>query len=172
MAGVDDDARGQVEAILRAHGVDADAPVSALERASMSCVAFPTCALAMAESERALPGLLRRLEPIMEAAGVADEPIKLRVTGCPNGCARPYLGEIALVGKSLGRYNLYLGADFLGERLNALYAENLDEDAIVETLEPIIRHFGEARERGEHFGDFVVRTGYVTPPQEGRDFNT
>jgi sulfite reductase (NADPH) hemoprotein beta-component len=122
----------------------------------------------MAESERWLPTLLARLEPILKIAKLDKKAITLRVTGCPNGCARPYLGEIGLVGKSPGRYHLYLGAGFDGGRLNTLYRESLAEDEIVATLTPIIEHYARDRLECEHFGDFVVRTGYVAPFDHGR----
>jgi sulfite reductase (NADPH) hemoprotein beta-component len=93
------------------------------------------------------------------------------MTGCPNGCARPYLAEIGLVGKNLGKYNLYLGGAFAGQRLNKLYRENLGDDEIVATLTPIIQRFSRERQPGEHFGDFVVRAGYVTATVQGKDFH-
>ena len=138
---------------------------------AMACVAFPTCGQAMAESERYLPSLLDELDAVMRAAGLERDPIVIRMTGCPNGCARPYLAEIGLVGKNLGKYNLYLGGGFTGERLNKLYREALTDAEIVATLEPIIHRY--ARERGpdERFGDFVLRAGYVKPTRQGRDFH-
>ena len=94
------------------------------------------------------------------------------MTGCPNGCARPYLAEIGLVGKARGRYNLYLGADFTGQRLNRLYRENVDEREILASLDPILARFARERAPHERFGDFVVRAGYVHPARAGREFNT
>ena len=125
----------------------------------------------MAESERYLPSLLDKLDPILRAAGLEAEPIVMRMTGCPNGCARPYLAEIGLVGKNLGKYNLYLGGGFAGERLNKLYREGIGEEEIVGTLAPILHHYAGDRLPGEHFGDFVIRTGYVTATRQGRDFH-
>jgi len=134
---------------------------SALRRNAMACVAFPTCGLAMAESERYLPTLLDKLEVIMNEAGLQGEEIVVRMTGCPNGCARPYLAEIGFVGKAPGRYNLHLGASFAGDRLNRLYRENLAEDEILATLSPMLHDYAAERKPDERFGDFIVRAGYV-----------
>ncbi|GIX26447.1 MAG: sulfite reductase [NADPH] hemoprotein beta-component [Burkholderiales bacterium] len=160
-----------IDRILRAHGVELPEGMSALRLNALSCVALPTCGLAMAEAERWLPALVGRLEGVLENLGLRETPILLRVTGCPNGCARPYLAEIGLVGKSLGRYNLYLGASFTGERLNRLYRENLSEDEVVEVLAPVLEHYAANRNPGERFGDFAVRAGYVKPVRAGREFH-
>lgn len=143
-----------------------------LRRHAMACVAFPTCGLAMAESERYLPSLIDRLEAIMHDVGLGDDAIIVRMTGCPNGCARPYLAEIGFVGKTLGRYNLYLGGGFAGERLNKLYRENIDEATILEELTPLIQRYAAEREADEAFGDFVVRAGVIAPTLAGREFHT
>jgi sulfite reductase (NADPH) hemoprotein beta-component len=128
--------------------------------------------LAMAESERMLSGFLTRLEAIMEKVGLdKEERITVRVTGCPNGCARPYVGEIALVGKSLGHYNLYLGAGFAGQRLNKLYRESLTEEEVITVLTPLLEHYAQERHPGEPFGDFVIRAGYVDEVKAGREFH-
>src|SRR5690606_29717125 len=128
IAGVPAAERARIEALVVQHGLDAEnrAP-TALARSAVACVALPTCALAMAEAERYLPDLTAKLQPLLEAHGLAEAPILLRISGCPNGCSRPYLGEIALVGKAPGRYNLVLGADHRGQRLNTLYRENITE---------------------------------------------
>jgi sulfite reductase (NADPH) hemoprotein beta-component len=144
---------------------------SAIRINSMACVAFPTCALAMAESERYLPGFIDRFELLLQQLGLQQEPILLRMTGCPNGCARPFLGEIGLVGKAPGKYNLYLGAGFYGQRLNKLYRENINEKQIFEALTPILQHFANDRLDEERFGDFAVRNGYVENVLQGRDFH-
>jgi len=142
-----------------------------LRLASMACVALPSCGQAMAESERYLPSLLDKLDAVVRAAGLEKEPIVIRMTGCPNGCARPYLAEIALVGKNLGKYNLYLGGGFAGDRLNKLYREGLADEEIVSALEPIIHRYARERNPGEHFGDFTIRAGYVKATRQGRDFH-
>ena len=147
------------------------APVSGLRRNSMACVALPTCGLALAESERYLPDLIDALDERLVAHGLAADDIVIRMTGCPNGCARPYLAEVGLVGKGPGRYNLYLGATFDGSRLNKLYAEDLDHARIVAALDPLFAAYAAERQKGEHFGDFVVRAGFVAATRNGRDFH-
>jgi sulfite reductase (NADPH) hemoprotein beta-component len=156
-------------------GIAADnallAPRSGLRRNSMACVALPTCGLALAESERYLPDLLDLLEARLAGHGLSSDDIVIRMTGCPNGCARPYLAEIGLVGKGPGRYNLYLGAAFAGSRLSKLYAEDLDQAGIIERLDPLFAAYATEGNSGEHFGDFVIRAGFVAPTTNGRDFH-
>jgi sulfite reductase (NADPH) hemoprotein beta-component len=147
------------------------APWSGLRRNSLACVALPTCGLALAESERYLPDLLTALDERLAAHGLSGDNIVIRMTGCPNGCARPYLSEIGLVGKGPGRYNLYLGAAFDGSRLNKLYAEDLGHEAIVAALEPIFAAYAAERQSGERFGDFTIRAGFVAATGNGRDFH-
>ncbi len=158
---VDDEAKDRIDALLREHGIENSQQASALRLNSMACVALPTCALAMAESERYLPDLVTTIDDMLEGLGLAEEPITIRMTGCPNGCARPYIAEIGLVGKGPGRYNLYLGAGFAGQRLGSLVLDNADEKTILETLEPLLAAFAGEREAGEHFGDFLIRTSRV-----------
>lgn len=170
IAGVHSEERPGIEALLREHGIENDAGCSALRQNSIACVAFPTCALAMAESERYLPRLLDELDGLVTAAGLRDAPISIRMSGCPNGCSRPYLAEIALVGKAPGRYNLYLGASASGDRLNALYRENITEPQILEALEPLFARYAAERRPDEGFGDFTVRASIVPAMLAGRDF--
>ena len=146
-------------------------PASGLRRNSMACVALPTCGLALAESERYLPNLLDALEQRLATYSLSSDDIVIRMTGCPNGCARPYLAEIGLVGKGPGRYNLYLGAAFDGSRLSKLYAEDLDHALIIERLDPLFAAYAAERKRGERFGDFVIRAGFVARTGNGRDFH-
>jgi len=115
----------------------------------------------MAESERYLPGLLPKLEWLLDQHGLADAPILLRLSGCPNGCSRPYLGEIALVGRGPGRYDLRLGADFSGQRLNTVYRENVDEAAILAALDPLFVRYAAERAPSEGFGDFLLSSGLL-----------
>ena len=164
VAGVREADKRRIEAVARRHGLMHDQLPSALRREALSCVALPTCALAMAEAERYLPDLVGRLEPRLAALGLLAEPITLRVTGCPNGCARPYVAEIGLVGKGPGRYNLFLGGGFSGERLNRMLLENADEDAILAALEPLLGAYARERLAGEHFGDFLQRSGRLNGP--------
>lgn len=161
IANVAADQRERIDAIVAAHGLDGYRRGSGIRRHAVACVALPTCGLAMAESERYLPDILVKLETLLQVHGLQDAPILLRLSGCPNGCSRPYLGEIALVGRGPGRYDLRLGADFRGERLNRPYRENVDEAAILDALAPLFAAYAVDRHRGEHFGDFLVRTGVV-----------
>jgi sulfite reductase (NADPH) hemoprotein beta-component len=147
------------------------APWSGLRRNSMACVALPTCGLALAESERYLPDLMTALDESLAAHGLSSDDIVIRMTGCPNGCARPYLAEIGLVGKGPGRYNLYLGAAFDGSRLSKLYAEDLDHGAIVAALDPVFAAYAAELQKGERFGDFTIRAGFVAATGNGRDFH-
>lgn len=163
--------RLKIDALLKAHGLDRLDGGSGLRRNSMACVALPTCGLAMAESERYLPTLITKIDALLAEHGISDEPITIRMTGCPNGCARPYIAEIALTGRAPGKYNLYLGGGFAGQRLNKMVLENVAEPAVLECLGTVISHFAREREPGEHFGDFAIRAGYVAEVTEGRHFN-
>lgn len=162
----------QIESLIEEYGLTDGSRYSALRRNSMACVALPTCGLAMAESERYFPTLLEKIEPMLAEAGLQNEDIVIRMTGCPNGCARPALAEISFIGKAPGKYNMYLGGGFAGERLNKLYKENIGEAEILESLKPIIAHYGKERREGEHFGDFVIRAGYVKEVRSGQDFHS
>src|SRR5690606_5209536 len=169
IAGIRNEDRPRIEALLQQHGI-ARAARTRLRQTAMACVAFPTCGLAMAESERYLPSLLDKVEPMLEELGLADRPISMRMSGCPNGCSRPYLAEIALVGKAPGKYNLYLGAGAAGERLNALYRETLGEEQILAALSEVLGRYARERRGQEPFGDFVVRAGIVRGMRAGREF--
>jgi len=161
----------EIEALIREYGITDGKNYSALRRNSMACVALPTCGLAMAESERYLPTLLDKIEEILDEAGLRDEEIVIRMTGCPNGCARPGLAEIAFIGKAVGKYNMYLGGGFAGQRLNKLYRENIGEEEILRELRPILFRYARERREGERFGDFCIRAGYVKEVKDGRDFH-
>ena len=169
VAGVRPERRAAIEEIAASNGLSA--PPSGLRRNAVACVALPTCGLALAESERYLPDLLDALDARLAAHGLSRDDIVIRMTGCPNGCARPYLAEIGLVGKGPGRYNLYLGAAFDGSRLSKLYAEDVDHAAIIRQLDPLFAAYAAERKAGEHFGDFVIRAGFVTRTRNGRDFH-
>jgi sulfite reductase (NADPH) hemoprotein beta-component len=144
---------------------------TALRRNSLACVALNTCALAFAEAERYLPSLIDKLDVVIQECGLAEDAIVIRMTGCPNGCARPYLGEIGFIGRAPGRYNLYLGAGFAGDRLNKLYKEMLNEEEILAELTPIIRRYARYRAIGERFGDYVIKAGYVKATTHGTNFH-
>ncbi len=165
IAGVAANQRGTIDALVKKFGLDNYQHSSAMRLYALACVAFPTCTLAMAEAERYLPNFLDCLEVILKKYSLVQAPILLRISGCPNGCSRPYLGEIALVGKALGRYNLHLGADFQGRRLNRLYKENIDEAGILETLEPLLRDYASQRLGNEAFGDYLFRSGVLSAPK-------
>ena len=172
ISNIEDSQKPHIVALLEAFGLDVSIDSSPLRRNSMACVALPTCGLAMAESERYLPSLVSKIERILLKNGIADLPITIRMTGCPNGCARPYLAEIAFTGRAPGKYNFYLGGGFYGQRLNRLYLENVDEVRILQELDTIIAHYASARDEAEHFGDFVIRAGYVREVTSGTDFNS
>jgi sulfite reductase (NADPH) hemoprotein beta-component len=161
--------RKTIETIVTEHRMAENA--TALRRNSMACVALPTCGLALAESERYLPSLITKLEARLAAHGLTDEEITLRMTGCPNGCARPYIAEIGLVGKGPGRYNLYLGAAFDGSRMGKLFREDLDDEGIVAALDPVFAAYAKERKKGERFGDFTIRAGFVAKTMNGLDFH-
>ncbi|MCK8501100.1 assimilatory sulfite reductase (NADPH) hemoprotein subunit [Myxococcus fulvus] len=165
IAGIPPESRERIEALVREHGLEGFRTASPLKRNALACVALPTCGLAMAEAERYLPTFVERVEARLKTHGLQDANILLRITGCPNGCARPYLAEIGLVGKAPGRYNLHLGGDSRGQRLNRLYRENIDEAAILDTLEPLFAAYARERQPGEGFGDYVVRAGHVSAPR-------
>ncbi len=169
IANVSESNKPVIEALLEQYRLHA--PVSALHAHAMACVALPTCGLAMADAERYLPDLVNKVHALMSSHGVEDQPVVMRVTGCPNGCARPFVAEIGLVGKAPGRYNLYLGGGHNGERLNKLVAENIDEARILAVLDPLFKDYSQQRHPDEAFGDFCVRTGVVVATRHGVDFH-
>jgi sulfite reductase (NADPH) hemoprotein beta-component len=130
---------------------------SVIRKNSIACVALPTCGLALAESQRYLPTLISHIEGLVNNHGLSEDAIIIRMTGCPNGCGRPYAAEIGFVGTAMGRYNLYLGGDHEGTRLNRLYKESLDETAILSELDVLFWLYRKERITGERFGDFALR---------------
>ncbi|MEN8661633.1 MAG: NADPH-dependent assimilatory sulfite reductase hemoprotein subunit [Lentimonas sp.] len=163
--------KAQIDALVQQHGLDAYKTASGMRRSQIACVSLPTCGLALAESERYLPTLVTDLDVILEEAGLQNDEIVIRSTGCPNGCGRPYLGEIGLVGKVPGKYNLYLGAGFDGERLNKLYKTSVTHQEIIDALRPILLAYAKERNEGERFGDFTVRKDYVKATTAGNNFH-
>jgi sulfite reductase (NADPH) hemoprotein beta-component len=159
IARADSAARKAIEAILAEHGVKLRA--SALRASAMACVALPTCGLALAESERYLPSLITKLDALLAEHGLAEQKITVRMTGCPNGCARPYIAEIGLVGRNPGKYNLLLGGAHDGSRLNRLFREDAAEETILATLAPLFADYAKSRNGEEFFGDFVTRNKIV-----------
>ena len=169
IANVSADEKKKINETLKKNGV-LPGELSGLRQNSIACVALNTCGLAFAEAERYLPSLVTKIESILNEHGLFKDEIVIRMTGCPNGCGRPYLAEIGFVGKSEGHYNLYLGGNFNGSRLNALYRETLTEDEILGELAPIIADYAATRGDGERFGDFVIRKQYVKEIVKGSDF--
>ena len=148
----------QVEDILNKYGViQHTEKASNVRKQSMACVALNTCPLALAEGQRYLPHLITKIEGLLDVHKLADENIIIRMTGCPNGCARPFMAEVGFVGTAYGRYNMHLGANTAGTRLNKLYKENLDEEQILKELDVLLKMFVQKRKKKEHFGDFVMR---------------
>ena len=171
IAQVTDEQKPLIEKILKKFKVINASGISLLRQNSIACAALPYCGLAFAEAERYLPTLIDKIDKILEANDLLKVPISIRMTGCPNGCGRPFLAEIGLVGRAPGLYNLYLGAGFAGERLNKLYKEMVNEEQIIEALSPILQHYAQSRTQDEHFGDFVIRNGYLKATTAGKNFH-
>ena len=169
IAGVAPEDKAGIVAVLAQHGLDGGA--SPLRQRAMACVALPTCGLALAESERYMPDLVTALDAIMAEAGLSGDEVVLRMTGCPNGCARPYMAEIALVGRGPGRYHLYLGGAFDGTRLNKLYRRDVDHAGVLAALTPLLHGWAAGRLPGEHFGEWVIRAGHVAATLAGNQFH-
>ncbi|SDC43986.1 sulfite reductase (NADPH) hemoprotein beta-component [Paenibacillus sp. UNCCL117] len=162
----------KIEKLISQYKLTDGAHHSALRRNAMACVALPTCGMAMAEAERYLPELLDKVELLLDEAGLRQEEIVIRMTGCPNGCARPMLAEISFIGKAPGKYNMYLGGGFDGSRLNKLYKETIGEAEILGSLKEMFGRYAKERQQGEHFGDFVIRAGYVQAVHDGQQFHS
>ncbi|MCC6286604.1 MAG: assimilatory sulfite reductase (NADPH) hemoprotein subunit [Chitinophagaceae bacterium] len=162
VADVSEKDKAEIHAILDKYGIIKETEqATPLRKEAISCVAFNTCPLALAEAQRYLPALLSKMEPIMHKYGLDDDNISVRMTGCPNGCARPYAAEIAFIGTSYGHYNLQIGGDREGTRLNKLYKESLGEEAILNELDGLLKTYSKDRQPEETFGDFVMREGLV-----------
>ena len=170
VAGVSARDKPRIEKIARAHKLMDDAVTPQREH-SMACVSYPTCPLAMAEAERFLPQFTDKIDTLFAKHGLADEHIVLRVTGCPNGCGRAMLAEIGLVGKAVGRYNLYAGGNRQGTRIPRLFKENITEPEILGIVDGWLAAWASQRNANEGFGDFAVRTQIVKPVLDApRDF--
>jgi sulfite reductase (NADPH) hemoprotein beta-component len=150
--------------ILARHNIPVENQATIVRRASMACPALPTCGLALAESERLLPDLLTRIEGLMTELGLANEEIIIRITGCPNGCARPFMAEIGFVGKAPNKYQIYLGGNESSTRLNRLFKENVQNAAIVDELRPVLSRYARERQGGERFGDWCERVWWKEQP--------
>jgi sulfite reductase (ferredoxin) len=151
--------RDEIEAHLRSHGVVFAEDLTAVRRWTLACPALPTCGLALSEAERIREPLVDSIEAALRRHGLIEERISIRITGCPNGCARPYAGDIGLVGRTPGTFALFVGGDFEGTRLNAKLTEKVPEAAIADTLDPLLGAFAQERQAGEGFGDWCHRQG-------------
>ena len=160
LAGIEPSQRSRVEELLAEHGIEAAGSIPLALRNSMACPAIPTCGLAVAEAERALPGLIRQIASLLDELDLAEERISFRMSGCPNGCSRPYLGDVGFVGTTLGKYDVMLAGDFDGTRLNRVYAPNVPLAEIPSLLRPIFIEFRRERAADEGFGDWVQRVGF------------
>jgi sulfite reductase (ferredoxin) len=160
LAAIDPAHRPRVEQLMAEHGIVAVESIPRAVRHAMACPAIPTCGLAVAEAERALPGLIREIAAVLEELGLAEERISFRMSGCPNGCSRPYLGDVGFVSTTLGKYDVMLGGDFNGTRLNRVYAPNVPIGEIPSLLRPLFAEYGRVRVGGDGFGDWVNRVGF------------
>ena len=161
------DQRAALEQLLGEHGVSAGNPFSPTRLASMACPALPTCGLALAESERTLPSLLTGMEGLLSEVGLPNEELIIRMTGCPNGCARPYMAEIAFVGKGPNKYQIYLGGNEASTRLNRVYKDSVKGDDLLNELRPLLLRYRAERDPGERFGDFCARVIWPEPAAAG-----
>ena len=157
LANVSEADKSGISAVLAAHGVKTENQATILHAAAMACPSLPTCGLGLAESERMLPGFLDRIGKLLAEVGLAGEEIIIRSTGCPNGCARPYMAEIAFVGKAPGRYQVWLGGDVSGTRLNKVWKDVLKEADLETEFRPVFTRFAKERNVGERFGDWCSR---------------
>lgn len=169
LGAIPEERKHEIVRLLEKYHID-NSQYSQMRLHSMACVALPTCALAMAESQRYLPSLISKLEVTLDEVGLRHDAITIRMTGCPNGCGRPYLAEIAFIGKAPGIYNLHLGGGFAGNRLNRIYREGVNEEQILEIVRPMLRNYAKERLQGEHFGDFLLRTKVLLPVYHGHSF--
>ena len=170
LSGVDDEDLEHIKSMMAQYKLE-NLQFSGLRLSSSACVAFPTCGLAMAESERYLPELITKLEECLEKNGMRHDSIVMRMTGCPNGCARPWLAEVAFVGKAYGTYNMYLGGGYHGERLNKLYRSSIGEEEILDIMKPMLRKYALERHEDEHFGDWTIRSKIINETAEGKYFH-
>jgi sulfite reductase (ferredoxin) len=153
------DQRVPLEESLKTYGIATDPQAIGAYRFAMACPALPTCGLALAEAERALPSVVQQIETELNESGLGGVPLSVRMTGCPNGCARPFMGDIGLVGRSKDLYNIYIGGDWSNTRLNTLYAPSVRTEQILAILRPLLTLWRDERQAQETFGDFCHRIG-------------
>ncbi|WP_397537742.1 assimilatory sulfite reductase (NADPH) hemoprotein subunit [Rummeliibacillus pycnus] len=171
IANISPQKKSKIQSLIDQYHLTDGKHYSALRRNSIACTALPTCGLAMAEAERYLPSLITKIDEIIDEAGLHDEEIVIRMSGCPNGCSRAALAEIGFIGKGPGKYNMYLGASFTGDRLSKMYRENIDEAEILAELKSLLFQYAKEREEREHFGNFVVRKGIIKATTDGTNFH-
>ena len=166
IANVKPEVAGAINQILADHGISVTNQSTVLHRASMVCPALPTCGLALAESERVFPEVLNSIDNLLTEVGLKNEEIIIRMTGCPNGCARSAVSEIGFIGRAPGKYQLYLGGNHLSTRLNKLFKQNVKIEEFVNELRPLFTRFAKERNPGEHFGDYSERVLLKEAPVE------
>ncbi len=171
LGAIKDEDKNEIETLLKAFSIWPKKNLSGARKHAIACVALNTCTMAFAEAERYLPSLMDKIDDILVENNLTQDDITIRMTGCPNGCGRPFLGEIGFVGRSLGKYNMYLGAGFSGDRLNTLYKETLSEDEILDELNVLLSRYAKERESGERFGDFVGRIGVIQLNQRVKELD-
>jgi sulfite reductase (NADPH) hemoprotein beta-component len=164
LANISEENKAEITRILADHGIPVDNQATVIRRASIACPALPTCGLALAESERALPDVLTRVEALLAEVGLPAEEIIIRMTGCPNGCGRPFMAEIGFVGRAPNKYQLYLGGNESSTRLNRLFKENVKNEEIVSELRPLVTRYAQERKQGERFGDWADRVLFTEAP--------
>jgi sulfite reductase (NADPH) hemoprotein beta-component len=157
LANVEEGDRAALTQVLNSHGVRTENQASLLHAAALACPALPTCGLSLAESERYLPELINRIEGLCADLALSEQEIIIRMTGCPNGCARPYMAEIGFVGKAPGRYQIWFGGDTSGTRLNRVWKDMVKDADILNELRPVLLRYAKERQPGERFGDWVAR---------------
>jgi sulfite reductase (NADPH) hemoprotein beta-component len=157
LANASDADKTAINVLLNTHGVKTENQARLLHAAAMACPSLPTCGLGLAESERMLPGMINRIEKLCDEVGLTNEEIIIRSTGCPNGCARPYMAELAFVGKAPGRYQVWLGGNSSGTRLNRVWKDVIKEAELEAELRPVLLRFVKERNAGERFGDWCDR---------------
>jgi sulfite reductase (ferredoxin) len=162
LTGIPEAARAEVDALLAEYGVRTVEEISAVRRTALACPAMPTCGLAITEAERVFPDVIDELEEALEELGLGDTPITARMTGCPNGCARPYMAEIAFVGRSLDKYTVFVGGSPVGNRLAKPFLDLVHISELISSLRPALDYYRDSRVVGEGFGDFCVRVGLDT----------
>ncbi len=171
IAGVEAAHKAGIDALMEEYGIAAKQNRSAMRLNSMACVALPTCGLSLAESERYLPSLISEIEEILDEVGLAQDAITVRMTGCPNGCSRPYIAEIAFVGRAPGKYNIHLGGGFVGNRIAGIWKRSVKGEEIAELLRPVLSQYATERNEHERFGDFVIRKGIIHEVAHGSEIH-